>query len=127
MVRLGDKQNGRGSADPRPLAICGSYLPEAGALLGGVEGAGLEFAGAGVDVLAPLPVVVGGVAGRLGVAEPVVVVAGELVGAVATLLPFPPQPAHHQTPMPIATSTMMPMIHAPELSSRTRRVLLFGS
>lgn len=75
----------------------------------------------------PLPVVVGAGVVRAG-AAPVVDAAGA-VGALATLLPLlaPPQPAHHQTPMPIATSTMMPMIQAPELSSRTRRVLLFGS
>ncbi len=81
------------------------------------------LAGAGALVL-PLPVVAGGVVLR-GAAP--VVVAGADTGAVATLLPvLPPQPAHHHTPMPIATSTMMPMIQAPELSSRTRRGL-FGS
>lgn len=72
-------------------------------------------------VLAPGRLAVLG-AGVDGVADPVVV-AGGFVGAVATL-PFPaPQPAHHHTPMPIATSTMMPIIQAPELSSRTRRRL----
>jgi len=68
-------------------------------------------------VSAPLPVVV-----RAG-AEPVVAGAVVDVGALATLLLAPPQPAHHQTPMPIATSTMMPMIQAPELSSRVRPLL----
>jgi hypothetical protein len=102
----------------------------AGALegAGAVDGAGAGVAGgaAGAIVPAPLPVVVGWVVGG---AEPVVAGAVVDVGALATLLPLlaPPQPAHHQTPMPIATSTMMPMIQAPELSSRTRRVLLFGS
>jgi hypothetical protein len=90
-------------------------LPEGA---GAVEGVGLVGAG----VVVPEPVV------RAPPAVPVVgevaapVVAGGVVGACATLLLPPPQPAHHHTPMPIATSTMMPMIHAPELSSRTRRL-----
>ena len=61
------------------------------------------------------------------------VVAGAEAGAVVATgrsLPVHPHPAHHQTPMPIAISTMMPMIHPPELSvaaGRRRRFGLFGS
>ena len=81
---------------------------------------GVAGAGAG-DVDGAEPVVLGVRAIPVDGEVAAPVVAGGLVGACATLL-LPPQPAHHHTPMPIATSTMMPIIHAPELSSRTRRL-----
>jgi hypothetical protein len=68
----------------------------------------------------------GGVVAVLPGAAPVV--AGAEVGAVVATGRSPPvQPAHHQTPMPIAISTMMPTIQAPELSVPAGRRRLFGS
>jgi hypothetical protein len=90
------------------------------------DGAGVVgFDGGGGE---PAPVVDGAGADPVVGAAPVV---GAETGAVATgpvPAPFQPQPAHHHTPMPIATSTMMPMTQAPELSSpMRRRRLLSGS
>lgn len=77
-----------------------------------LAGAGAGAAGAPVDAGAE-PVVAGAGADGVVAAGPVpVVVTGEPLLAVCG--PVPAVPAHHQTPRPISTTTMMPMIQLPE-------------
>ena len=99
----------------RPCGGAVSLLPADVVYLAGVVGAErLDGAGAPMDVGAE-PVVAGAVP---------VVVAGGLLLAVCG--PLPPVPAYHQTPKPISTITMMPMIQPPEPSPPTGRRGEFG-